>query len=151
MESVTERIESYVQRVQNMSTFGAAFLYDVGKLVQSLGYTMTDGDDWLLGFATQKIEQEIRNSCNVCQVPIGLFKVAAGLIVSEFLQMKRGCGALTPDALTFEPALKQLQEGDTNMVFDTEHGLNAEQKLDLFISHMEQGRNQFITFRRLKW
>ena len=31
-----------------------------------------DGDDWLLGFCIQKVENSIKNECNVSSVPCGL-------------------------------------------------------------------------------
>lgn len=143
--------EQYVENVQVISAFSAAFLRDVGELINSLGYEMADGDDWLLGFCTQKIEQEIKNSCNVTEVPMGLFNAAKGLIVAEFLTAKIAKGELSGQPLNFEPVLKQLQEGDTNQVFATDSVQSAEQRLNQFIALMNAGRSQFITYRRLKW
>lgn len=125
-------------------------IQDVHGLLNALGIT-TETDAWLIQFLFEKVEQEILNACNVSEIPSGLNKTAACLIVAEFLQAKRASGIFSPEGLHFEAALKQLQEGDTNIVYDTEHSLSSEQKLDLFISEMNKTREQFITYRRLKW
>lgn len=152
-QTISDRIEVYVQRVQNLSTFGAAFLYDVFKLVESLGITMTDGDCWLLGFSVQQIEQEIKNSCNVSSVPFGLFKAASGLIVARFLSAKRAKDGMSAEmsALNFSPVLKELSEGDTKLVYAVDSTTSPEQRLDQFLGLLESGRNQFVTYRRIRW
>lgn len=148
---MSDRIEQYVQNCQNVSTMGAAFLREVFKLIQAIGYTLTTGDDWLVGFCVQKVEQEIKNACNVNAVPLGLYKVASGLTVAEFLSMKKATGNLNIDSLNFEPVLKQIKEGDTDIVYATEKAMNGEQRFDLFLSSLYLGREQFIAYRRLKW
>lgn len=64
MATIQERIEQFVQTAKNMSSLGPAFLYEVGKLLSSLGYAMQDGDDWLLGFSVQTAEAKIKNNYN---------------------------------------------------------------------------------------
>lgn len=151
MADLSDRIEQYVQDVQNVQSMGAAFLREVFKLIQAIGYEMTDGDSWLVGFCVQKIEQEIKNACNVSSVPLGLYKCASGLVVADFLTLKRADGKLNADSLNFEPSLKQIKEGDTEISYATETVSNGEQRLNLFLASCYQGREQFIAYRRLKW
>lgn len=151
MPDLSDKIEQYVQSVQNVQHMGAAFLREVFKLIQAIGYTMTDGDEWLVGFCVQKIEQEIKNTCNVQSVPIGLYKCATGLVVAEFLTMKRANGNLDSESLNFEPAVKSIQEGDTQITYAVETGSSGEQRLNVFLGACYQGREQFIGYRRLKW
>ena len=143
--------ESFVTMAEVSTSFSASFLQDVVDLVTAMGYTLTTGDDYLLSFSAGYVEQEIKNACNVPEVPKGLYKVAVGLILSRFLTTKKAKHEVDASTLDFSPMLKELSEGDTKQVWDTSSSSSAEQRLDLFIAALENGRNQFITYRRLKW
>lgn len=54
MADISDRLEALIQTIQNVSSLGASFVYDVGKLLESFGYEMQDGDDML----TDKEEPE---------------------------------------------------------------------------------------------
>lgn len=151
MADLSDRIEQYVQDVENVQSMGAAFLREVFKLIQAIGYTIVDGDSWLVGFCVQKVEQEIKNACNVHSVPLGLYKCAAGLVVADFLNLKRANGNLDVDSMNFEPVVKAIQEGDTQINYATDTVLSGEQRFDLFLAACYKGREQFIGYRRLKW
>jgi len=143
--------EKFTQNVQKVSGFDALFLQGVLDLLSALGYTLQSGDSVLLGFMAQKVEQEIKNACNVSSVPAGLNLCAMGLIVAEFLMAKKNMGGLEGFALNFEAVVKQLQEGDTNIVWATDNGLTPEQRFESFIAFLLSGRGQFVSYRRLKW
>ena len=142
---------TFVAIAEDSTSFSASFLQEVVNLISALGYTLTTGDDYLLSFSAGYVEQEIKNACNIPEVPEGLHKVAVGLIVSRFLTTKKAKHEVDASALDFSPMLKELSEGDTKQVWDTGSGSSPEQRLDLFIAALENGRNQFITYRRLKW
>ncbi len=133
------------------TSFSADFLEEVEDLVDAIGITLTTGDDVLLAYAAGYVENDIKNSCNVSTVPEGLYKVAVGLIVAKFLTGKKAKQEVDAGTLDFSPALKELSEGDTKMVWDTNSGSTAEQRLDAFIAAMEAGRNQFVTYRKVRW
>lgn len=145
-------IEAFKALAEESTSFSADFLEEVGNLISAMGIPLTNGDDYLLSFSAGYVEQEIKNACNVAEVPEGLYKVAVGLILSRFLTAKKAKLAEADlEALDFTPMLKELSEGDTKQVWDTGSGSSAMQRLDLFIAALESGRNQFITYRRLKW
>jgi len=50
---------------------------NVKKRLEALGFTVTD--DWVLSFVCGKVENHIKNSCNVPAVPEGLREVAVDL------------------------------------------------------------------------
>ena len=145
------QIEQYVQDLEDVSGMGAAFLRDVFMLIQAIGYTIVDADEWLVGFCVQKVEQEIKNACNVQSVPDGLTKCATGLVVADFLTLKRANGNLDIESLNFDPVLKSIQEGDTQINYATETVSSGEQRLNLFLAACYHGREQFIGYRRLIW
>lgn len=125
----------------------------IKERLQSLGYTLKDSDDIAINFAMQKVENTIKNDCNVSTIPDGLTHVAINMVVGEFLMSKK---TFAPnDLLNFnlDSAVKQIQEGDTNISFAVGEGSKTdEQRLDGFIDYLlNYGRDEFITYRRFRW
>lgn len=127
------------------------FSQEALELIEAMGYAATDEDLTLIDLCARKIEQEIKNACNVSSVPLGLYKCASGLVVADFLTLKRADGKLDVDSLNFEPVLKQIKEGDTEIVYATESISSGEQRFKQFLEYCRRGREQFIAYRRLKW
>ena len=124
------------------------FFEAVLQRLVDLGYVVTGDDAWLIAFSTQKVENEVRNSCNVLSIPDGLFHVAVDIVCGDFLSTKKGMGGLT--GFDFGAAIKQIQEGDTNITFVD--GLSAEQQFDKVMNDLKNsGRSQFVSFRKMKW
>ena len=120
-------------------------------LISYAGCTLAESDETVLSFIEQKTEWEIKNNCNIAEVPEGLWHCASCMIAAEFLQAKKAAGTLSGESVDLPGLLKQLQEGDTNIVFATDAASSAEQRLDLFIKALRDVRKQFVTYRRLKW
>lgn len=121
--------------------------------LESFGYLLKDGDEVILAFSLQKVENTIKNDCNVSFVPKGLVSIAIDMAVGEFLTAKK---AFTPDdiaGLNLDYAVKQIQVGDTNTVFATGEGnLTPEQRLNSFLSYLlTHGRDEFSCYRKLRW
>lgn len=126
-------------------------LEDVTKRLSSFGYEVTEGDTWVLGFIIQKVENYIKNNCNIDEIPEGLHQIAVDMSVGEFLLSKKSTGQLT--GIDMEAAIKQIQEGDTNVTFAIGDGDSTpERRLDYLISYlMEYGKGSFASFRCIKW
>ena len=125
----------------------------IKERLQSLGYTVKDSDDIAINFAMQKVENTIKNDCNISAIPDGLMNIAIDMVVGEFLMSKK---TFAPnDLLNFhlDAAIKQIQEGDTNISFAVGEGSKTdEQRLDGFIDYLlNYGRDEFITYRRFRW
>ena len=121
--------------------------------LQSFGYEWKDGDELILSFSVQKVENTIKNDCNQPSVPDGLASIAVDMAVGEFLTAKK---TFAPDdiaGLDLDFAVKQIQTGDTNTVFATGEGsLTAEQRLNAFLNHLlTYGRDEFSCYRRIRW
>ena len=101
----------------------------VKERLKSFGYEWQDGDDITLHFSVQKVENTIKNDCNVLAIPDGLMNIAIDMAAGEFLTTKK---TFSPDSiagLDFDAAVKQIQIGDTNTVFAVGEGsLTAEQR-----------------------
>lgn len=125
----------------------------VKERLEIFGYEWKEGDEVALSFSVQKVENTIKNDCNVSSIPEGLINIAVDMAAGEFLMTKK---TFSPDSIAsidLDTAVKQVQIGDTNTVFAAGEGsLTPEQRLDSFLHHLlTYGRNEFSRYRRLRW
>lgn len=125
----------------------------VKNRLKSFGYEVKEDDEFSLTFCIEKVRSTIMNEINRQDVPERLEHIAVDMAVGEFLLSKK---TFAPnDLVEFDLgyAVKQIQTGDTNTVFATGEGsLTPEQRLTTFINYLlSYGRNEFNSFRRLKW
>lgn len=128
-------------------------LEKVKERLQSFGYTLKDGDEVILNFSIQKVENTIKNDCNVSSIPDGLVNIAVDMAIGEFLTAKKTFSPNDIAGLDLDFAVKQIQTGDTNTVFATGEGsLTPEQRLSAFISYLlTYGRDEFSCYRKIRW
>ena len=75
-------------------------------------------------------------------------------IAGQYLKLQKNAGNLTElNGSSFESAIKQIQEGDTNVVFSIGSGdMTPEQRLEALISWMlDYGQETLFRHRRLVW
>jgi hypothetical protein len=127
---------------------------DVIKRIGSFGYKVNEtADSWAIEFIVEKTVNSIKNECNIAEIPAGLHYIAVDMVCGEFLMMKKGSGQLDGFEVDLNSAaLKQLQEGDTSITFAVDSIASPEQRLDALIYFLtNNGKPQFVTYRRLKW
>ena len=61
-------------------------LEDVKERLASFGYQVTEADSWMLTFLIQKVENHIKNTCNLSVIPEELLNIAVDMVVGEFIQ-----------------------------------------------------------------
>ena len=108
----------------------------VKERLGSFGYVLKDGDEVILTFSIQKVENTIKNDCNVSSIPDGLANIAIDMAAGEFLTAKK---TFSPDdiaGLDLGFAVKQIQEGDTITVFAIGEGTLT---------------SEFSSYRRFRW
>lgn len=125
----------------------------VKERLKSFGYKVRAKDETALTFSIEKVRSTIKNEINWKDVPEGLEHIAVDMAVGEFLLAKK---TFTPNDLEnfdLDSAVKQIQTGDTNVVFTTGEGsLTPEQRLTTFINYLlSYGKDEFNSFRRLRW
>jgi hypothetical protein len=148
--SIEDRILALQQQISIVSTVGVEFILKVYKRLESFGYTVTNEDDWIIGFSIQKVENTIKNSCNVTSIPNGLTHIAVDMICGEFLFAKKQSGKI--EGFNMETAIKQIQTGDTNVTFAIEGSKSPEQRLDSLISFLiTNGKGDFVSYRKIRW
>lgn len=119
----------------------------------SFGYEVKAGDEFALAFCVEKVRSTIKNETNLQDVPEGLEHVAVDMAAGEFLLSKKTFAPKDLDGLDLDYAVKQIQTGDTNTVFAVGEGsATPEQRLTGFINYLlSYGRDEFNSFRRLRW
>lgn len=143
-------LNSIIQILSGSSLSEQSFLLAVLERLASLGYTIKETDDWMISFSVQKVENTIKNECNVTSVPDGLFNIAVNMICGEFLYSLKQSGKL--EGFNLDAALKTVQTGDTTVTFDGQGSITPEQRLNNLLSYlMTSGRGEFACYRKLKW
>lgn len=128
-------------------------LDDVIQRLASFGYIVTEADTWVLKFIIEKTENHIKNSCNILEIPNGLYQIAVDMACGNFLYEKKAVDADSLEGFDLEVAVKQIQEGDTNVTFALGEGSSTpEQRLDAFLSYLiSYGEKDFVSYRCMKW
>lgn len=128
-------------------------LDDVIERLASFGYTVTEADSWVLTFIIEKVENHIKNSCNILIIPDGLYQIAVDMAVGNFLFQKKAVDADSLAGIDLSAAVKQIQEGDTSVTYAVGEGSRTpEQRLDGVISWlMTYGEKDFVKYRCISW
>ena len=127
---------------------------DIKKRLESFGYSAVPENEAALAFAFKKASDVCKNDCNVSEVPEGLETIVIDMAVGEFLLALKTFNPsnLSNVGLSFDSAVKELSEGDTRISFATEGNKSDEQKLDIMIDLLINGRrSEFACYRRLRW
>lgn len=127
-------------------------LDSVKERLSSFGYEWKEGDEIALSFSIQKVENSIKNDCNIPSIPEGLMSIAVDMAIGEFLTAKK---TFSPDSIgiDLDMAVKQIQTGDTTTIFATGEGsLTDEQRLNVFLNYLlTYGKGEFSCYRRIRW
>lgn len=124
------------------------FKEEVIRRLESLNYKVTDKDEYVLKFITDKVEQDIRNKINQNEVPSELHFVFIERVCGEFLHGLRSSNMLTDKEI--DSVVASIREGDTQVSFDVNSSPQA--IFDAYVySLMNCGNDDFAKFRRFVW
>ncbi len=124
------------------------FIDLVIKRLKSLNYECVEGDEFIIAFTIQKVENTIKNECNIAEIPEGLNYVAVDMMCGEILMNKKQTNSLG-DNFSIDGALKSIKLGDTTVQLDDE---SDEVKLNTLINHLlNYGMSELICYRKIKW
>lgn len=123
----------------------------IRSFLNSLGVETVENDP-LMEYIAAQVREYICNATNLDEVPEGLSWCLVYRAAGQYLQLKRDMGQLKLEGLDLEAPAKQIQEGDTNIVFAVDTELSLERRLEkLILSLTEAGKDQFGRYRRLVW
>lgn len=152
-EDLKPIIESIV-KIINKEEVDEEFIEQILKRLLSFGYKPSETDSWMITFCIQKVENHIKNSCNISEIPNGLKEIEIDRICGEFLFSKKQTGQLNAEnGFDIEMAVKQVQTGDTNVTFAIGEGSETlETKLNALISYLINcGESEFVCYCQIKW
>lgn len=152
-EDLKPIIESIV-KIINKEEVDEEFIEQILKRLLSFGYKPSETDSWMITFCIQKVENHIKNSCNISEIPNGLKEIEIDRICGEFLFSKKQTGQLNAEnGFDIEMTVKQVQAGDTNVTFAIGEGSETlETKLNALISYLINcGESEFVCHRQIKW
>ena len=134
---------------QNTSLSESFYEAVLNRLV-SFGYTLQETDAWELCFCMMKVENHIKNTCNINSVPEGLIQVAVDRVCGEFFNGRKASGQLVIGDLDFDGAVSSIKEGDASVNFDT--GTSDDEKFTAFLNYLRcEGEGDLICYRKIKW
>lgn len=134
----------------NTSCLSEPFNEAVLKRLSSFGYEVTNEDDWMIQFASEKVANNIKNSCNVVSIPDGLFHVAVDATCGEFLLAMKQTGRLNLSDLDLNGVVTSIKEGDIQVNFAS--GQSDEEKLNSFLNYLLHAKDgELVCYRKLKW
>lgn len=132
----------------NNPNISIEFIDLVLNRLKSFTYEVVEGDEFLIAFLIQKIENTVKNECNITKIPDGLVYVAVDMICGEILMNKKQTNSLG-DSFSIDSALKNVKLGDTTVQFE---GESDETKLNSLTNYlMNCGINELICYRKIKW
>jgi len=130
----------------------------VCERLESLGYTVTDHDKWLLDYLSDTVENQLIRECGLFDaskdsliIPDALHQLAVDRVCGEFLKSKKATGSIPGFDLT--AAVKQIQEGDTSTTFAIGNGdKTPEQRFDELVEWLINGKNGLLaSYRCFTW
>jgi hypothetical protein len=122
----------------------------VFRRLETFGYTVTEADAFGIAFSAQKSELNIRNDCNITEIPAELFPTLCDMACGDFLSAKYRTGRLNLADLDLTGALASVSEGDVSLTFDK--STTDEGKFNTLITVLsDSGRGNLECYRKFKW
>lgn len=126
------------------------FFENVINRLASFGYEVKESDAWVIGFCSTKVENHIKNSCNILTIPVELYELAVDRTCGEFLLALKNTGNLELGELDLSGAITQIKEGDTTVQFA--NGSSEDEKFTMYLNYLlTKGEGDLICYRKLKW
>ncbi len=134
----------------NQTSLTEDFFEELLNRLVSYGYELQEGDCFEICFNSQKVENHIKNNCNINSVPEGLYEVVIDRICGEFFFGRKQTGQLIIGELDLDGAFSSIKEGDTQVNFATDTSEDA--KFDSLVQLLRtSGEGDLVCYRKLKW
>ena len=147
---MNDKILADTKAIMTNTSLSESFYEAVLKRLVSFGCTLREDDAWVICFAMQKVENHIKNYCNITSVPDGLFNVAVDVVCGEFLFTKKQTGQLDIGDLDLDDAITSIKEGDTQVNFGS--GTSDDEKFSVLLNYLQHnGDGDLICYRKIRW
>ena len=148
MALTDETISTLIEAIDKV--YESSLTEPVLKRLDSFGYTSAENDTFIIAFCVQKVENSIKNDCNVSEVPEGLMNIAVDMVCGEVLSVKYRTGQLELSSLDIDGAIASVTIGGASVSFD--NNTSDDGKLNTLISLLtNNGRGEFTCYRKFRW
>ncbi len=126
---------------------------DVIARLESFGCTAESIDNFTVNFLIQKVENQIKNNCNIDAIPDGLHQVAVDAVCGYYLQSMKTTNPESLSGINLAPVIKEITEGDTSLTYAFGEGSETnEERLNKLIEYLiTNGVQGMITYRCMAW
>lgn len=121
---------------------------DVISRLKMFGYDVIDGDVLLIEYSCVRMEQHIRNYCNVKEPPDELLFVATDAVCADILRLKLLKGEL-PDVEKIVNSISSIREGDVQVTYGD--ATEPSKQLNALLDGMALSTSELNRFRRMVW
>lgn len=147
---MNEKILASIKIFVDKTSFQDSFFRSVLERLISFNYILKEDDAWVISFCIIKVENRIKNFCNISEVPHELNEIAVDMVIGEFLLALKNTGKLEINELDLNGTITSIKEGDTQVNFDT--NTSDESKIDYLINYLLNSKEgDLICFRKIRW
>ena len=143
-----ETISTLVETITNIYESDLTEL--VLKRLDSFGYEAKEEDVFVIGYSVQKVENNIKNDCNIAEIPEGLTNTAVDMACGEILDTLCRTGKLDVGSIALDGAIASVSLGDATVSFDNTTD-NSGTFTALINTLKDSGRGEFACYRQFKW
>ena len=148
--ALTDETKQAIITALDTSSLSESFIETILNRLDSFGYEIKESDAWMIGFAMQKVENTIKNECNISEIPDGLFHTAVDMSCGEFLFAKKQIGQLEIGDLDLTGAISSIKEGDTQVNFNSDE--SDSDKVDSLLNYLlNNGKGELVCYRKIRW
>ena len=144
-----ETISTLVEAITNIYESDLTEL--VLKRLDSFGYEAKEEDVFVIGYSVQKVENNIKNDCNIAEIPEGLTNTAVDMACGEILDTLYRTGKLDVGSIALDGAIASVSLGDATVSFDNTTTDNSGTFTALINMLKDSGRGEFACYRQFKW
>lgn len=121
------------------------------SLLTRIGYTPIEEDEFLIDFTIDKVGNDIKNYCNISEVPEGLAYVFVYRVCGEFLKAMKNSGSLEMRDMKLDVAfVTSISMGDTSTSFSDKG--SDEARIDSLINYLcTTGQDSINAYRCIRW
>ncbi len=114
------------------------------------GYSVKENDVFLVAFSIRAVDSELKNKCNISQIPEGLQNIAVDRVCGRILMELKATKRLD-SIYDLDSVIESVKIGDTDISFG-DSSKSPEQRLDILISSLKsRGEGELACYRRIKW
>lgn len=148
-KDVRTKVYDMVSQSDVDSIVDGKLINDVFNRLIGFGYTPTKSDVFNIGFSIIKVDNNIKNYCNITSIPYELYPTLVELCWVEILSLLFHSGKLD-DTFDLNEVVKIVSVGDTSITFDNTSSV-SEQINNLIVNLTQQAERSVLCFRKVKW